>query len=842
MKNNTRGEILAPCGNFEMAKAAVHNGAEAIYVGSPGLNARGRTIDFTQEELKEIIDFCHLHEVKVFIAMNVLIFERELQVMENYLRQILSLGPDALIVQDIGLVKLIKTIAPHQVVHASTQMTVSSAEAIHETEDLDMKRYVLSREMSLEEIQKVRTHTEKELEVFVHGALCVSYSGQCLTSESFGGRSANRGQCAQSCRLDYELYVDGKPQDLGSKKYLFSPQDLCGVDEVETLRDMGVDSYKIEGRLKSPEYVASTVSNFRKALDQGETGDQVEMASTYSRGLYPGWLHGVKHQELVGGVYSSNQGVLVGEVEASYQMGPKGPMIPAKLYSKFGSESDSPYGAGSAGLRSSIDPGDGVLFFNPYTGHKFGAKVYFVKDNFLGFSRDTAESEMRYIAKGWQVFRNSSPKIEAKLQKSWKDKQSWKRIPIDLKIRIKTHEKIQLELIYDHEHRVLVESEELVAPAQNRPLDESALLKGLGGFGGSSYELKQTEVHLEGDNFVSNKVLRQLKQQAIHELDLNRSQIQDPCIDAQVSFPTYTQSPEASEAGPKLNLLVRREDQLNQLAELPLNCIIMDFEFGKDYKPGLAKIKEMGYLGGIATLRVFKPDEDHHLKVIKWLKPEVILVRNLGALHWLKENMDLSNTTLIGDYSLNITNSMTSEWMQSHGLQQLHPAHDCNKEQLFDLIQQYGPQPWEISLHHYMPTFHMEHCVFAAFLSEGNSVKDCGKVCEHHEVEVRDHKGAKHFLKSDQECRNTLFNGNPQSASRLVQELIEFGVQNFRIEALLEESELIAEKVRAYSQLIHGEMNAQELFMQLGVIEKYGVTEGQLFNNTPFQDRKKDRV
>lgn len=180
--------------------------------------------------------------------------------------------------------------------------------------------------------------------------------------------------------------------------------------------------------------------------------------------------------------------------------------------------------------------------------------------------------------------------------------------------------------------------------------------------------------------------------------------------------------------------------------------------------------------------------------------------------------------------------------MIQHGLETLQPAHDCNKEQLLDLIQQFGPRVFEIPLHHYMPTFHMEHCVFAAFLSQGNSVKDCGKVCEHHEVEVRDHKGVQHFLKSDQECRNTMFNGQPQSASRIVDELRSFGIQQFRLEALLEDSKSLAAKVEVYSQLICGELNADQVFQKLGVIEKYGVTEGQLFNNTPFQDRKKERT
>ncbi len=207
---NNHAELLLPVGNISMALAAIHNGANAIYVGMPGFNARGRSYDHDFEELKEIIDTCHLYNVQVHVAFNILIFQDELAQAAQSLVKLLKLHPDALIVQDIGLVGLIKKIAPEQVIHGSTQMTVTNYEAIELLEDLDIKRFVLGRENSLDEITKIREMTEKELEVFVHGALCVAYSGQCFTSEALGGRSANRGQCAQSCRFDYELIVDCK--------------------------------------------------------------------------------------------------------------------------------------------------------------------------------------------------------------------------------------------------------------------------------------------------------------------------------------------------------------------------------------------------------------------------------------------------------------------------------------------------------------------------------------------------------------------------------------------------------------------------------------------------------
>lgn len=308
-------ELLLPVGNMEMCLAAIHNGADAIYMGVSGFNARGRSEMLGVEKAREIIDLCHLYGVRVNLAFNVVIFQDELESALQKLIEYIPLRPDAFIVQDLGLARLIRTLAPEQPVHASTQMTMTSFEGIRLLDDLGIKRFVLGRENSIEDIKKIRENTDKELEVFVHGALCVAYSGQCFTSESIGGRSANRGQCAQSCRLSYEMYVDGERKDLGDKKYLVSPQDLCGIEEARELADIGVDSLKIEGRLKAPEYVAATARSYSSKL-AGKDYDPKDLAMTYSRGFFTGWLHGVDHQQLVPADYSSHRGIELGKVLA----------------------------------------------------------------------------------------------------------------------------------------------------------------------------------------------------------------------------------------------------------------------------------------------------------------------------------------------------------------------------------------------------------------------------------------------------------------------------------------------------------------------------------------------
>ena len=255
-------ELLAPAGSWECAKAAVENGADAIYFGLDRFNARMRAHNFTTDDLPALIAFLHGRGVKGYVTLNTLVFPKELKAAAHYLRTIISAGVDAAIVQDIGICQLIRHLSPDFPIHASTQMTVTSAAGVKFAKSAGADLVVLARECSLKEINRIQRQLKKEnvvlpLETFVHGALCVAYSGQCLTSESLGGRSANRGECAQACRMTYELISDGKEVDLGDRAYLLSPQDLSGLPVIPDLIKSGVPSLKIEGRLKTPEYVAN---------------------------------------------------------------------------------------------------------------------------------------------------------------------------------------------------------------------------------------------------------------------------------------------------------------------------------------------------------------------------------------------------------------------------------------------------------------------------------------------------------------------------------------------------------------------------------------------------------
>ncbi|NDH94584.1 MAG: U32 family peptidase, partial [Planctomycetia bacterium] len=359
-------ELLAPAGDHDCLRAAIANGADAIYFGlETGFNARARATNFTVDDLPAVMQLLHRHGLRGYVTLNTLVFTDELDGFAETVAAVAAAGVDAVLLQDVGAARLVREICPELPLHASTQMTLTSAETIRLAEALGIERVVLARELSLEEIRAIAGATTMPLEVFVHGALCVAYSGQCLTSESLGGRSANRGQCAQACRLPYEVICDGEHIDLGDQKYLLSPQDLAGFDLIPELVAAGVTSLKIEGRLKSPEYVASITRNYRQAIDSAISGQPVvfepkqieEMELTFSRGFSPGWLQGCDHKMLVPATSSAKRGVLLGKVCG---------------ISKDGIEVE---------LETAVKRGDGVAFTTSADAASQGARVYEVFQN-----------------------------------------------------------------------------------------------------------------------------------------------------------------------------------------------------------------------------------------------------------------------------------------------------------------------------------------------------------------------------------------------------------------------------------------------------------------------------
>jgi U32 family peptidase len=820
-------ELLAPAGNMECARAAVANGADAIYFGLPRFNARLRADNFTEEQLPELMRFLHAHGVRGFAAMNTLVFTGELEAAEQQLRLLDSARVDAVIVQDLGLARLARAVAPNLELHASTQMTITSPEGLLLLSKLGLDRAVLARELSLRELERFREQPVP-LEVFVHGALCVAYSGQCLTSESLGQRSANRGECAQACRMPYQLVVDGALQDLGDRRYLLSPQDLAAVDEIPRLIELGVAGFKIEGRLKSPEYVAAVTRVYRKAIDavvrpsrpessqsEGRDGlaalpqDRYELEMTFSRGLFSGWMHGVDHQRLVGARFGKKRGAFVGRVRA------------------VGRDCIELDHAGAW-----LKPGDGVVFDSGGdTDHEQGGRVYEMSGNRLGFQR--GKLDFARIHPGDRVWKTSDQALNSRLRATFSGDIA-PRQTTALRLRATGRAGGPLRLRDESSGAEIVSAMPL-QPAEKHPLTTGRLREQWNRLGGTRFYLESLTADLEGDVSLPVSELNRMRRALVTVAGNRRQPTQSTLSTGSLSglLAAIPQSVSAESRShptpppdsPELTVLCRSIDQLEICAAAGIRTAYLDLEDIRRYADAVAWVRsESAVQVFLATPRIQKSVELGFFKLIERAAPHGVLVRNPGAIaHFCALGLPT-----VGDFSLNVANPLTAHWLRQQGLDRLTVSYDLNSGQVLDLLRTAPPEWFELTIHQHMPMFHMEHCVFAAFMSTGSSFLDCGRPCEKHSVKLRDRVGMEHPLKADVGCRNTLFNAVPQTGARYFREFHTAGLRRYRIELLDEPPREVRRILAAYQRLLSGAAAGEDVVRELNAHSQLGVTHGTL--------------
>lgn len=811
-------ELLSPAGNWDCARAAVAAGADAIYFGLPKFNARLRADNFTEADLPELMAYLHKHGVKGFVAMNTLIFTGELEAAERQLRLIADAGVDALIIQDIGLAKMARTITPDVELHASTQMTITSPEGLAFLETIfPMERAVLSRELSVREIEKF-SGSNTPIEVFVHGALCVAYSGQCLTSESLGQRSANRGECAQACRMPYEIVVDGETRELGEHRYLLSPQDLAAVDLIPDLVRAGVKSFKIEGRLKTPEYVAAVTRVYRKALDECKVTqkDKYALEMTFSRGLTTGWLAGTNHPYLTHGKFGKKRGPFLGTIiEAQNGW--------IRL--------DTPPSLQTPPLKA----GDGIVFdAGENRDLEQGASIWKIENDRIIFHRTYSGINFDRIRPGVTLYKTADPALESEIRKFWQTaKPKIQKTPIHITLTGKPGEPLTVTSSFDvlrSAFDVRCSTTIPLEPAANHPLTTETLEKQLSRLGDTSYELASLENQIQGNCHLPLSALNQLRRDLvsnlskIQNLKSSISNRQSPPTTTQALFPPITDH--RSPGTPKLAVLTRTLPQLEAALEAGIPQIYCDFEDPRRYKEAVETTRGTSSKIILATPRILKPGETGYLKLIERAEPDGLLLRNLAALNYYKDRSDLIR---IGDFSLNVANPLTAKILREAArLDRLTISYDLNISQVLDLLGKTPPDWLELTLHQHMPMFHMEHCVFCTFLSSGTTYKDCGRPCEKHTVHLRDRVGQLHRLQADVGCRNSLFNGRAQTGARFLPQLLASGLRHFRIELLDEDPTDALSTIRSYLDLLSGKISPTTLLDEIHATEKLGVTEGTL--------------
>jgi len=851
-------ELLSPAGDWECAKAAIENGADAIYFGLDKFNARMRAHNFTDADLPRLMEFLRRRGVKGYVTFNTLVFQNEIADAENYLRAIIAAGVDAAIVQDVGICRLIRKLSPDFPIHASTQMTITSAAGIEFARNLGCNLAVLARECSIAEIEKINAAVEAgsaitnippafPLEVFVHGALCVAYSGQCLTSESLGGRSANRGECAQACRMPYDLISDGTQVPLGDKRYLLSPQDLSGLELLPDLVRAGVASLKIEGRLKSPEYVASITRVYRGALDKllkdrvppgpdaaaelVPPNDRYELEMAFSRGLFTGWFGGTDNQKLVHARFGKKRGVYLGEVKQIVRDG----VI--------------------TNLAAPVKLGDGIVFdAGRPDATEEGGRLYEIQEPRFKIPGEKL-TELRFgygnidflrVHVGDKIWKTNDPELDKRLRQSFAGDAPRFQRPIDIAVHGMAGKPLTVIARDEEGHVAKVESTMPLAKAEKVPLTEEKLREQLGRLGGTPFKLGELKNNLIGEVMVAVSELNRLRREFVSELEKLRAQPKRWQINSHKDTEAQSSAVSISETSaslrlcgksdPQLIVLVRNLAQLEAALKCGVTTIYCEFEDPKKYREAVtifhtahgcaATISNTQLLDPaifVAPPRIFKPGDEWILKQVRSSNADGYLVRNYDHLKFF------ADTRRVGDFSLNVSNRVTADYFKNHfGLERVTASYDLNVTQLDALLSAAPPAWFEVTIHQHMPMFHMEHCVFCAFLSSGKDYRDCGRPCDTHDVRLRDRVGAEHPLKADAGCRNTVFNSQAQTGAEFVERLLALGVRNFRVEFLNEQPDEVVRTIAKYRQLLRGEISGTQLWRKLKLFNQLGVTRGQM--------------
>ena len=797
-------------------RAAVANGARAVYFGLEEFNARRRATNFTLAGLPATMRYLHAHNVKGYVAFNTLVFTDELPRAADYIRQIIEAGTDALIVQDLGIVRLIRDMAPGFAVHASTQTTQTHPEGIALLAGLGISRVILARELSIAEIAGIARATDVELEVFVHGAMCVSYSGQCLASESFWGRSGNRGTCGQACRLPYALLVDGREQPAASGEHLLSPHDLAAYDHVGQLLSAGVSAFKIEGRLKNAQYVACITAIYQDALAAATRGERfalsverrAQLDQSFSRGFTCGFLDGEHHQDFVGADSPRGRGVPVGTVVART---PRGVLMRCE-----------PPGT------CRLSPGDGVVLGETGSMDEAqGGRIYSVEPS----SRTGGQYEITFgrgdvdlarVEAGDVVYKTDDPQVRRRIETSYARDCVVHRSAVTAKVTAMVGEPLLLVFTDDAGNQVQVRSDQPLERAVRHPLTLELLREQMSRLGDSPFELAAVELLGEGGAvdctpaMAPKSLLNELRRRAVDALIQARAAAALHPVEHADALARLRSAgsipPRVREAAvPRLHVLVRSFEQCAAVCEAGgVQSIYADCAHPSEQAAIVEHVRKFPVRLCLASPQILKPEEQRLLQSIAALRPDEVLIRNLASLAWSRREMP--EALLIGDHSLNVVNDLAASTLLDAGLKRITLAYDLNLQQVAALAEALPGADLELIVHSRVPLFHTSHCVAAAVLSGGSSCRDCGRPCGQHVLHLRDRNGEEHPLRTDAAGRTTVFNSRAQSIAACRDASPAWMVSDWRIDLLEETGVHARELIQAYARMAESDVRvAREL-------------------------------
>ena len=773
--SGTVPELLAPAGSFDAVRAAVANGANAVYLGAERFNARDEGAQLTLDELEAACRLAHQHGVRIYLTFNVLVKPAELTDALTYLGECVDRGIDAAIVQDVGVVQLIQRVYPDLEIHGSTQMTVHDESGALVMQRLGVERVVLARENTLDDIRAIRAAVpELGLETFVHGALCISYSGQCYMSGMISERSANRGSCAQSCRKDYVLTdeSDGAELDRG---FLISARDLAAHDHLADIADAGVGCLKIEGRKKKPEYVATVTQGYRSFLTRLASGDRTPpsisetepLVQIYSRGNTGGMYGGRAGREYITRAQPDNHGMVIGEVL------------------------DCSNTEVTVDVTHAIEVGDGIGFEPPSLGgnEAIGFSVTAVRTMSQrdGRFRQAIATRQR-IPAGWSVVRSSHAALLVKARESFAALPTTvqrRKHRLDLRLFGSAGGPLKIVAICG-EDEVSARTESVLAPAANRALDDPMLREQLGRLGETPFVLGTLDREgLAPGLFLPVSALNRLRQDLVDQLMVRRDwAAQSRTAERAASIAAAIALPATVPSTPTMALLaeVHVIDDALTAARAGATEIVFD-PFLRHPAPPLSRIRalqetlaSLDVSMRIRTPTIVRPEE--RTSVSKWLS--LMLPVQTGHLGLLAE-LAAEGRDVIGDYALNVFNQHTAAAYFALGARRLTLSIEHTVDEMLAVSAAWGGVPFDAIVFGRPEGMTLEHCVLSAAFDR--AVTTCRDLCvqKHSNVSITDPAGYTFPVATDSACRNRLLHSRPIEAGEYIPRLWRGGIRHMRL-------------------------------------------------------------
>ena len=777
MRSRPIPELLSPAGSLDAVRAAVANGADAVYLGAQRFNARDEGAQLTLDELGEACRIAHSRGRRIYLTLNVLVKPSELSEALEFLGDAVDRGIDAVIVQDLGLIRLIRRLYPHLEIHGSTQMTVHDESGAAVLEELGVTRVVLARENTLDDLRAIRQRVPNlGLETFIHGALCISYSGQCFMSGMISERSANRGSCAQSCRKDYVLKDAATDEEL-DRGYLISTKDLAAYEHLPAIAELGIVCLKVEGRKKRPEYVATVTHGYRQFLDRLAAGltsppppSEIEpLVQIYSRGFTGGMYGGREGRTYVTRNQPDNRGLAIGEV-AGYE---RGELL--------------------VDVAADIEVGDGLAFEAPdaFGGPAIGFAVTAVRQISTVPRRRLAVRTRTTVPKGWRVLRTSQARLLARARESYAGVEGTpkqKKMRLDVRVfgSVGAHLKA---LFASAGETVEVRSETQLVPATNRELDRTMLREQFGRLGETPFALAEIDdLGLEGDLFLPVRELNRMRQSAVEQLLQRRNWLLEARRGerAEAISRAVASIDDVRPAAPRetfsLSAQVYRLEDAEAAAAAGSTEIVFD-PFLRHPAPPLARVRalaeSLGARGVSLRLRtptIVRPEDRRG--IAKWLDSGLpLLSGHLGLVAELAR----SGHDVVADYGVNVMNQHSAQQIFALGARRLLLSVELTADEIRDVVALWQGVGFDVFLYGRPEGMTIEHCVLsAAFDREPTTCRDlCVK--QHTNVTLTDPAGYDFSVATDSACRNRLLHSRPVEGSEYLPRLWQAGIRGYQL-------------------------------------------------------------